>query len=66
MKNVKGKLIAVTLLLAVMLSACSFPQLLQTCKASGCDEEIYRDGYCRYHYYLKNGEDTLKDIMNAF
>ena len=41
MKNTKGKLIAVTLLLSVMLSACSF---LQTCKVCGCDDELYRDG----------------------
>lgn len=62
MKNTKRKLIVVTLLLSIMLSACSFQQ---TCKVSDCDDEIYQDGYCKYHYYLKNGEDTLKDIINA-
>lgn len=44
------------------LTACSFEQ---TCKASGCDEtNIYMDGYCKYHYYLTTGEDTLKDFIN--
>lgn len=59
----KKKLTAIIMLLAIMLSACSFTP---TCKANGCDSDIYQDGYCKYHYYLKNGEDTLKDIINGF
>lgn len=48
-------------LMGVQLTACSEP----TCKADDCEEtEIYEDGYCRYHYYLKSGEDILKGIVN--
>lgn len=61
--KIRKKLVAVAILLSAMLSACSFTS---NCKYSDCDEEVYRDGYCRYHYYLKNGEDTLKDIINGF
>lgn len=59
----KRKLIAVVILLSAMLSACSFDL---NCKAEDCDSEVYQDGYCKYHYYLKNGEDFLKDIFNEF
>ncbi len=59
----KKKLIVVVILLSAMLSACSFAL---NCKANGCDSEIYQDGYCKYHYFLKNGEDTLKNIFNGF
>ena len=61
--KLKKKLVAALILIALMLSACSFTP---TCKASDCDSEIYQDGYCKYHYYLENGKDTLKDIINGF
>lgn len=48
------------LLLVLQLAACG----LINCKESGCDEEIYEDGYCKYHYYLEAGSDILKDIIN--
>ena len=51
----------VALLTVLQLTACS---LTNTCKESGCDDEIYEDGYCKYHYYLNTGSDILKDIIN--
>lgn len=62
-RKVRMKIIAVIMLLTLMLSACS---LTPICKASDCDSKVYQDGYCKYHYYLKNGEDTLKEIINGF
>lgn len=36
-----------------------------TCKESGCDEtDIYKDGYCKYHYYINEGEDIIKEFVN--
>ena len=35
-----------------------------TCKESGCDDEVYEDGYCKYHYYINAGSDILRDIIN--
>lgn len=51
-------------IMALQLMACS---LRPTCKESGCDEtEIYKDGYCNYHYFVHASEDVLKDIVNMF
>ena len=57
------KKIAAVVLLATMafsLSACSFSN---TCKASGCDEEVYKNGYCEYHYILDVGGDLLESLF---
>lgn len=44
------------------LTACSFEK---TCKEAGCNEtSIYKDGYCKYHYYINTGEDILKNAVN--
>lgn len=60
----KKKFITV-LIMAVMacqLAACSFEP---TCKVSGCGEaEIYKEGYCKYHYYQNVGEGIIKDFIN--
>lgn len=48
------------LMAVLQLTACGS----NTCKESGCDDEVYEEGYCKYHYYLKTGSDTLKDIIN--
>lgn len=49
-------------IMALQLAACS---LEPTCKASDCNEtDIYKDGYCKYHYYTNAGEDLLKDLFN--
>ncbi len=47
--------------IVLQLTACS---ITNTCKESGCDDEIYEEGYCKYHYYLKAGSDIIKDIVN--
>lgn len=62
----KKKIITLLLVASsmIMLTACQI-SLQPTCKASDCEEtSIYKDGYCKYHYYLKNGEDIIKDIFN--
>lgn len=61
--SLKKRIMAVFFLMMLLqLSACS---LQITCKADGCSEtEIYEDGYCRYHYYLRAGENLLKEIIN--
>ena len=62
--SLKKKIAAVFLLIIMtfQLAACS---LQMTCKVDGCDEtDIYEDGYCKYHYYKRAGENLLKDIFN--
>ena len=51
----------VALIAVLQLMACS---LINTCRESGCDDEIYEEGYCKYHYYINAGSDILKDIIN--
>lgn len=61
----KKKMWVLGLLMLILCEtvACSMPQ--KTCKQSGCDEtDIYKDGCCKYHYYLHSGEDIIKDIVN--
>ena len=63
--NPLKKKIAVVFFIMMMvlhLTACS---LQITCKADGCSEtDIYEDGYCRYHYYMRAGENLIKDFFN--
>lgn len=49
-------------IMAISMTACSFDM---TCKASSCSEtELYKDGFCKYHYYINAGEGIIKDIIN--
>lgn len=57
----KTAVILLILAMAMQLVACG----LFTCKQDGCEDDIYKDGYCQYHYYLKQGSDTLKDVVNG-
>lgn len=62
----KKKFLALLLMtvMALQLGACSF-NFEPTCKESGCEEtDIYEEGYCKYHYLMKAGENVLKDFIN--
>lgn len=37
-------------LFLAILAAMSLVACGGKCKASGCDEEVYEDGYCEIHY----------------
>ena len=37
----------IALITVSQFTACG----LFSCKESGCDDEVYEDGYCKYHYY---------------
>ncbi len=54
------KLVTVALLVVLALVGCG-----ANCKEPGCNDEVYKDGYCKYHYALNKGEDTLKGIVNS-
>ncbi|MBP3380433.1 MAG: hypothetical protein J6K77_06190 [Ruminococcus sp.] len=57
----KKKFFAVLALGAVMLTAlvgCG------TCKEDGCDEEVYKDGYCEVHYTLHAAGEALEDLAD--
>ncbi len=52
--------ILAVLAMAVVMTACS----LFNCKEKDCSEEVYEDGYCKYHYYIHAGEGIIKDFIN--
>lgn len=63
MKKRLMTLVLVGTMAVCSLTACSFEK---TCKADGCTEtELYKDGYCKYHYYVCNGESIIKDVING-
>ena len=50
----------ILLLAAVGLVGCG----PKTCKEKGCDDtEIYKDGYCEWHYYENAAGDVLEEIF---
>lgn len=58
-KKVVAAIAAAGLLLS--LSACGF----QRCKAQGCDDKPYKDGYCQYHFTLQAVDNAAKDVFNT-
>ena len=52
-----GALLCAALLLLGM-AACS-----SSCKEKGCDEEVYKDGYCELHYYAHQLGDALGGLF---
>lgn len=61
--EMKKKIFAVLALGAVMMTAlvgCG------TCKEDGCDEEVYKEGYCELHYNLNELAEGLEDLADAF
>lgn len=69
------KKFAISTLIIIMsftaVTGCSF--FTKTCKESGCEEtEIYKDGYCKYHYekhllgdVVDEAEGMIKDFVNG-
>ncbi|MCM1528947.1 MAG: hypothetical protein NC093_03005 [Alistipes sp.] len=56
----KKKIFAVLALGAVMMTAlvgCG------TCKEDGCDEEVYKKGYCEVHYAIYETAEALEDLL---
>ena len=58
-KKVMAAIAAAGLLLS--LSACGSKH----CKAQGCDDEVYKDGYCQYHFTLHAVDSAAKDVFNT-
>lgn len=39
---------------------------LVKCKEDGCEEvELFKDGYCKQHYYIKFGSEAIGDIISG-
>lgn len=48
--------------LAVATLACSIVGCAGLTHCKECDDEIYKEGYCEYHYDLKNAKDKIDEI----
>ncbi|MCH5353160.1 MAG: hypothetical protein J1E06_06815 [Acutalibacter sp.] len=35
------------------------------CKMSGCDDKVYKDGLCEFHYGLQVAGDAVKGIFGG-
>lgn len=61
----KIAVVLTTLAMAACLTACGSTH----CKESGCENEVYQDGYCEYHYAIHAAEEIVGnaagDIMNS-
>lgn len=60
----KGMVFLTAALLACILASCA---RIAHCKE--CDDAVYRDGYCQYHYTLHSAKETVdsaaKGIYNS-
>ena len=58
----------VLLILSLLMMSCG----VSHCKEKECKSELYKEGYCKYHYYTNFAEeaadvvsDGIKDIING-
>ena len=55
------KLLKTLLLVGLML--CSLAACSRTCKENGCNNKVYKDGYCELHYALHQAENLLGGLF---
>lgn len=48
------------------LVLCCFAGCSSHCKEQGCDNEVYKDGYCNYHYTLYQAAEAVQGVYDAF
>ena len=56
----KGKVMLLILITIFSVSGCT-----STCKVSGCDNEIYKEGLCKTHYLAQQGVNALENLLNG-
>jgi len=52
------KMVLVLVLCFVGLTGCS-----NTCKYDGCNSEVYKEGYCKTHFYIMEAGSAVQDIL---
>ena len=58
----KVQFVLALIMVMTLLSACGEPA---NCKAEGCDDEIYMDGYCQYHYTMQQLDGLGKELFDG-
>lgn len=60
----------ISLILAVVTLVCSLVGCAGLTHCKECEDEIYKDGYCKYHYEINNVKNEVdkigKDIFDMF
>ena len=54
--------------LMILVASLAAVACLTACGPSHCkecDNEVYKDGYCEYHYALKVAKDTVSDAAQG-
>ena len=54
-----------SLVLAAAVMACMLVSCAGVTHCKECDNEVYKDGYCEYHYALKVAKDTVSDAAQG-
>ena len=55
----KKFLFVLTMVMVIMAaSACG----IVSCKADGCSDEVYKDGYCKYHYTVSTAKNEIDNL----
>ncbi len=50
------KLVLILLFSVLGSTGCS-----STCKYNGCGSEVYKDGYCKTHFYIMEAGSIIED-----
>lgn len=50
-----------TMILAAAMMLCVLTSCAGVTHCKECDDEVYQDGYCKYHYALRVAKDTVDD-----
>ncbi len=60
----------IVVLFALATLACSLVACAGLTHCKECDDEVYKGGYCKYHYELNNAKDKVdslgKDVFDMF
>lgn len=62
----KGVIILIVVLIIIAAVGCGIFYYFNTyCHVPGCGQEIYRDGYCEYHYMEQFANDIYNGLFGA-
>lgn len=57
-KYLRKVLLLVSISSMMLLSGCS-----NTCKHTDCDNEVYKDGYCKIHYATSQAGKAINEMI---
>lgn len=52
-------------ILGMAVMACMLVSCAGITHCKECDNEVYQDGYCEYHYALEVAKDTVSDAAQG-